>query len=87
MASVERGPLPIGSGAAMPNNPFDLMKQLRAAEKSDNTRMKSQAQANRLLKQELRRELIERKLMESEDYTYTEEGARRERAYEDRINM
>jgi hypothetical protein len=86
-SSNQRPPLPAGTGTAMPSNPFDLMKQLRAAGKSDNAKVKSQTQANRLLKQELRSQLIESRLMESEDYTYTEEGARRERAFEDRINM
>lgn len=83
----ERPSLPAGTGTTMPSNPFDLMKQLRAAEKSDSARVKSQTHANRLLKQELRSQLIESRLMESEDYTFTEEGARRERAFEDRINM
>eukprot|EP00602_Paraphysomonas_sp_CaronLab_P009640 CAMPEP_0185021000 /NCGR_PEP_ID=MMETSP1103-20130426/3649_1 /TAXON_ID=36769 /ORGANISM="Paraphysomonas bandaiensis, Strain Caron Lab Isolate" /LENGTH=1577 /DNA_ID=CAMNT_0027552265 /DNA_START=163 /DNA_END=4896 /DNA_ORIENTATION=+ len=78
---------PAAVGKAIPSNPFDLMKQLRDSERKDNTKMKSQVQMNRQLKQELKSQTIERKLMEVEDYTFTEEGARRERAYEDRLNM
>jgi hypothetical protein len=83
MATTENG----GSNI-LPNNAFDLMKHIRENEnKGAKNSMRSQVHANRLLKQELQRELIERKLMEVEDYTFTIEGQRRERAYEDRLHM
>jgi hypothetical protein len=77
-------------GNALPNNAFDLMKHIRENEnkgKNSNNSMRAQVQANRILKQELQREMIERKLMEVEDYTYTIEGQYRARAYEDRLQM
>lgn len=73
------------SGNAIPNNAFDLMKHIRQNENKNS--MRSQVHSNRILKQELQREMIERKLMEVEDYIYTEEGKRREKAYVDRIHM
>lgn len=77
----------VSGGKILPNNAFDLMKHIRENESKGNTSLRSQVHANRLLKQELQREMIERKLMEVEDYTYTLEGKRRERAYEDRLHM
>jgi hypothetical protein len=79
-------PLGGGNANAIPNNAFDLMKHIRERETSSAS-MRAQVQANRLLKQELQREAIERKLKEAEDYLFTEEGRRRERAYEDRLHM
>lgn len=78
-------------GNVLPNNAFDLMKHIREKNESQgkntNHSMRAQVHANRLLKQELQREMIERKLMEVEDYTYTKEGQSRARAYEDRLQM
>jgi hypothetical protein len=77
-------------GNVLPNNAFDLMKHIRENEKkgkNSNNSMREQVHANRLLKQELQREMIERKLMEVEDYTFTAEGQSRARAYEDRLHM
>jgi hypothetical protein len=86
-ATAQQGPVKIGTNS-LPNNAFDLMKHIRENEnKATNNSMRAQVHANRLLKQELQRELIERKLMEVEDYTFTLEGRRRERAYEDRLHM
>lgn len=73
-----------GNGKILPNNAFDLMKHIRENENKGNNSMRAQVH---LLKQELQREMIERKLMEVEDYTYTLEGKRREQAYEDRLHM
>ena len=76
----------LGQSNAIPNNAFDLMKQIRQSENNKNS-LRSQVQNNRILKQELKHEMIERKLMEIEDYIYTNEGKRREKAYEDRLHM
>lgn len=82
-----RRELPQSVGKAVPNNPFDLMKQLRMNEKDEKTKFQSQQRANRAMKQDIRRETIEKKLMEAEDYTFTEEGMRRLKQYESRIMM
>ena len=78
-------------GNVLPNNAFDLMKHIREKNESQgkntNHSMRAQVHANRLLKQELQREMIERKLMEVEDYTFTKEGQYRARAYEERLQM
>lgn len=74
-------------GNAIPNNAFDLMKHIRQKENNNNNSMRAQVHANRILKQELQREMIEKKLMEVEDYIYTEEGKRRIKLYEDRLHM
>jgi predicted DNA-binding protein len=74
-------------GKVVPNNPYDLMKQLRESEKMENSKLKQKKVVNRQKKQELQREYIEKRLMEAEDYCFTDEGLRRLRACEDRIRM
>ncbi len=80
-------PVSTSGGAAMPTNSFDLMRQLRAAEREQNKAHSNQQKENRFKKLELQRESYERQLLETEDYTHTSEGVRRSKAYEDRIQM
>jgi hypothetical protein len=79
--------IPATVGKVVPGNAFELMKHLRESEKEYNAKAKAQKSYNRQLKQDLQRESIEKKLMEGEDYTFTSEGTRRLKAYEDRIQM
>ena len=74
-------------GPSMPTNSFDLMRQLRAAEKLQNSNHLQQQQENRLYKIELRNQSLETQLMYLEDYFNSSEGERRSRAQQDRINM
>ena len=79
--------VPASSGASVPANSMELMRQLRAAEKEQNKSHSSQQKENRFRKMEIQRETLELQLMGLEDYTDTPEGKRREMAYEDRVNM
>ena len=78
---------PAASGTSVPTSSFELMRQLRAAEKEQNKDHTVQQKQNRMRKIEIQRETLELQLMRFEDYTGTAEGQRRERAFEDRVNM
>ncbi len=79
---------PARSGASLPTDPMLLMRQLRAAEKSEaKSHVSSLHLDNRIRRQEQQREQVEIRLMEFEDYTYTDEGMHRARAFQDRIQM
>lgn len=79
--------IPDASGASVPANSLDLMKQLRAAEREQNQSHSKQQKENRLLKAELQREALEKQLLGLEDYVNTVEGQRRARSFEDRVHM
>lgn len=78
---------PASSGTSVPTTSFELMRQLRAAEREDNKNHSLQQKQNRFRKIEIQRETLEVQLMGFEDYTGTVEGQRRQRAFEDRVNM
>lgn len=79
--------VPASTGASVPTSSFELMRQLRAAEKEQNKNHAMQQKENKFRKIEIQRETLELQLMGLEDYTNTIEGVRREKAYEDRVNM
>ena len=79
--------IPESIGASVPTNGYELMKQLRAAEREQQKGHVQQQKQNRMRKLEIQRETLECHLMEAEDYIGTAEGKRREMAYEDRVNM
>lgn len=79
--------VPAASGASVPTNSFELMRQLRAAESEQNKNHALQQKENRFRKAEIQRETVENQLMRLEDYTDTPEGSRRARAFEDRLQM
>lgn len=79
--------VPSATGTSVPTSSFELMRHLRAAEKDQNKMHSLQQKENRFRKIEIQRETLELQLMSLEDHTNTAEGVRRERAYEDRVNM
>lgn len=83
---------PTPSGAALPTDPMQLMRQLRAAARAGDAQgaaggNKGGAADARLKRQEQQREQVECQLMEFEDYTHTEEGVYRAKALDNRIQM
>jgi hypothetical protein len=79
--------IPDASGASVPASPYELMKQLRAAEKEHNKTHAGQQKENRARKMDLQREALELRLLALEDYSGCPEGTRRARAHEDRVHM
>jgi hypothetical protein len=80
---------PSSSGAIMPSDPMQLMRQLRAAAKAGDTHGTPLTKGGdaRFKRQEQQREQVECRLMEFEDYTHKKEGLYRSKALENRIQM
>lgn len=80
---------PSSSGAMLPSDPMQLMRQLRAAAKAGDSQGAPLTTGGdaRFKRQEQQREQVESRLMEFEDYTHKEEGLYRAKALENRIQM
>lgn len=78
---------PISYGQAIPSDPKELLKLLLLQSKTYSNSIASSQGRFALQSVDDNREKMESKLMEFEDYTYTDDGRLRALRYEDRIKM